>query len=282
MKYTMAVTSGALALLLATGAWAQSVTGTVQHIDPAGRIVHFTDGRILHLEEGAVILIDGREVAFDQVRPGMVAEVQRRTAPAAQVPAAPAPTRAADVIQDHPPVSVSGTVARFDEQNRVITFQDGRMVRLGDRATVWQAKRLADVRQGEHVYVENAHPMGFQAATGAAVPQGRQLMGTVTRVDAGKAELVLADGRVVKISPATRMHMHDRAMTLADLQPGDQLVIWVRDGQPTAVAPAPGVVVRERPGDAPAALPREGLAPGFHGAVIDAQEIRIYRHPQAP
>lgn len=302
MRLRMTLTAGALGLALATGAWAQpqDLTGTIAHVDPAGRIVHFTDGRIAHLEPGATLWVNGRPITFDAVRPGMNVVVRSadtgaaRSGTTAGAPGAVTVQPGSRLLTNHPPIDASGTVASVDADNGIVTFQDGRVLQMSPSGYVWEARRLRGVSPGDQVFVQDARPLAFTPPPGTAVSaQGRQVMGTVTRVEAGKAQLVLDDGRIVNIRPTTKMHAGDRTITLSDLQPGDQLVIWVQEPaasstgaamtQPRATVTRPGATVTIEPrSDAPSALPREVVVPGFARGSLEAAEVLIMRRPQSP
>jgi Cu/Ag efflux protein CusF len=287
----------ALALTAVTAAWAQSqdLSGRVQHIDPASRIIYFHDGRIAHLDPNAVITVDGRTVTFDQIRPGMSVIVSQ--APAGRtttITAAPATVvtapSAVSAWQHHPPVDASGVVATIDAQSGLVTFQDGRVFRITSQSRVWEQGRLSGVRPGDQVFVSGAQPAGYQssavgATSGTTViasqpgAGSQQYMGTVVGVDQGKTQIMLSDGRIVRVKPTTRMIMGDRSATLAELRPGDQLVIAVSDPAVSSpqVRTQPGTVTIERDGSS--ALPRQDPWPA---AVLDASEVRIMRRPQSP
>jgi hypothetical protein len=100
-------------------------------------------------------------------------------------------------------------------------------------------------------------------------------MGTVVGVDQGKTEILLSNGRVVRVAPSTRMTMQDRTITLAQVEPGDQLVVTV--AEPAVAVAQPGTVVAER--DGVSALPRQGQGARV---ILDASDIKIMRRQQAP
>jgi hypothetical protein len=268
-------------LLIATAASAQTggISGVVTHVDPAARIVYFTDGRWVRLEPGTKITVDGREVTMASLKPGTSLVVW---GPAAAPSPPPPPTvpspPPAMTLSPHPPIDASGVVAKVDQQTGVITFQDGRMVKVTDRTRIWQQPAsVGSVKPGAQVFLSNAQPVAFQFS-GSPPAGGRYVMGTVVRVDPASSLAVLGDGTLVRVTPSTNLHMDSRPVTIHQLQPGDQLVIWQRD-TPSQVAGAPstGQILAGQSTDSPSALPRQGVY-----ATIDADEVVIIRKPQAP
>jgi hypothetical protein len=262
---TTTLTMTALALV-ATAAWAQGapmaghVTGTVSHIDAATRTIHFVDGRMVRLEPGAVIIVNGREVAFDALTPGSNTVVVSR---------APA-TGTVSTLTGHPPVDVSGTVVRVDPQSGLITLQDGRMVTLTSQSTVWQAAGRESIQPGAQIFIQNAQP-ALATVPGPAISRGAR-MGTVASVDEANALIVLNDGTVVGVAPGTRLHAAGKSLTIWELRPGDELII--------RPLPRPVVISRSTvAGPGGYASPPRGA---FSNVTIEADEIQVMRHPQSP
>lgn len=172
-------------------------------------------------------------------------------------------------IPGHPPVTTSGVVASFDPANGVITFEDGRMVKLMERTKMLQPIETRAVRPGEPVIVRNALPVGLKSAA-AASPSGarEQRMATIAAVDEPNQMVKLTDGTVVRVTPSTKMHMGTAGapLVLTQLRPGDELVIVMAEPGPVAS------------GQSPSALPREATAT----APRDASEVMVFRQPQAP
>lgn len=240
--------------LAATTVWAQGrdVTGTVAYIDAATRTIYLTDGRSLRVAPGALITVDGREFPIEALRPGATVTV------ASVSPASPT----VSTPLGHPPIDASGTVARIDRHNGIITLQDGRMLKMTDQTLVWQPSRIDTLQPGAQVFVRNAQPV-FASTPGAP---GGMRMGTVLSVDPANALIRLDDGTLVRVTPATKLRMSDRDLLLSDLRRGDEVMISTR----------PPVVTDS--GVAVSALPREAL-----GAVtLDASEIQVMRRVQAP
>jgi hypothetical protein len=264
----------ALSLLIATAAWAQAgeISGIVTYVDPATRVVYFADGRWIRLEPATKLTVDGREATIEALKPGMTLVVwERATAPARTSPPVSLPP-------PHPAIDASGVVVKVDEQTNVITFQDGRMVQVTDRTQIWQQSvKVGALRPGTQVFLHNAQPIAYRVAPASAAG-GRYLMGTVVRVDAASSVAVLSDGTLVRIAPATTLRMDNQPVTLQQLQPGDQVVIWQRDHVgPVVVGPGAGQIPAGQSADSPSALPRQDLY-----MTIDAHEIVIVRRQQAP
>jgi hypothetical protein len=63
------------------------------------------------------------------------------------------------LIPSDPPMTTSGVVGRYDPDTRVLTFEDGRTVRITEATKVARAVG-GDMRPGEQVIVEVAMPVG--------------------------------------------------------------------------------------------------------------------------
>lgn len=256
MTRSIAVLFAALALTATTAAAQSNVQGTVKYIDPANRTVYLTDGRAMKIEPGSKILIDGREVSIDAITPGQ------------QIVMAPAARPSTATLTSHPPIDATGTVASVDRQTGVITLQDGRRLQISGQTLVWQPTRLDDVRPGETVFLRHAQPV-----IASAPGQDQQVhMGTVLNVDPANALVMLNDGTLVRVMPATKMHMRNKPLALSDLRPGDEVVITPRA---PAMSAAPSASVAHSGADV-SALPR------FGHVTIDASDIQVMRDIQAP
>src|SRR5262245_19940053 len=151
MIQRIAVVACAVLLLVTGVSFAQvadDVKGTVAYVDLGARTITFTDGRILHYDPRSVILVDGKEVTLGQIRPGASVVLRAAPAPAtavvvpapAPIVVVPGPAQQAMAVPPvtHPPVDVSGRIASVDRQSGIITFQDGRMVRVPPGGRVYQ------------------------------------------------------------------------------------------------------------------------------------------------
>jgi hypothetical protein len=243
--------------LTATTVWAQGrdVTGTVSYVDAANRTIHLTDGRSLRVPPGALISVDGRQFPIESLRPGATVTVPS-VSPALPTVSTP---------PGHPPIDASGTIARIDRLNGIITLQDGRMLRMTDETLVWQPSRIDTLQPGAQVFVRNAQPV-FSSTPGQA-PAGTR-MGTVLNVDPANALVRLDDGTLVRVAPGTRVRMADRDLLLSDLRRGDEVMI------------APRAPVVTGSGATVSALPREATTLGV--VTLDASEIQVVRRVQAP
>lgn len=260
------------------------VLGRLEHVDPGSRTLHFEDGRIVTLEPGATIWVDGRELPIETLRPGMTVVIagekpgQARPGQAGvTAPAAAAPATGVIRLEEHPPVDVWGTVAQVDPQAGVVVFEDGRSLKVGPRGTAWQPIPLAQVRPGDRLFVENAQPTAYQGTT----MSDRMRMGRVARVDSTRRMVLLDDGTWVSLQPSTRTMMNGEVV-VTELQPGDQIVIFVDEPGPagTAAPTTSTTITREAP--QASALPRQTLQEDMQGASVRADRIHIMRRHQTP
>ena len=240
-----------------------------------------TTGEVLRLDPDTVVLVDGRPVALDQVRPGTSIVIQRGDAgrvavaqppvvvtqppvvaqPPAVVTQPPVAAHPPVVVQP-PPVDASGIVAHVDRRTGVITFQDGRAFQL-------RPAEVGHIQPGMRVLVREARPVAIE-------PTRAHRVGRVQWIDPHAGQMMLHDGTLVHLSPQTRYHAGDRTVTITDVRRGDRVVVF--ESPPTPG----GVTVTVHDG---AALPREVVAgvPARPGTtVIWAQDVRIYRGEQAP
>jgi hypothetical protein len=246
----------AVALAATTvSAQGRDVTGTVSYIDAANRMIHLSDGRSLRVAPGALITVDGREFPIEALRPGATVTVA----------SAPAASPIVSTPPGHPPIDASGTVARIDRHNGIITLQDGRMLKMTDQTLVWQPSRIDMLQPGAQVFVRNAQPV-FASTPGVA-PAGTR-MGTVLSVDPANTLIRLDDGTLVRVTPATKLRAGDRDLLLSDLRRGDEVMISTRP--PVVTGAGTGV----------SALPREATTLG--AVTLDASEIHVMRRVQSP
>lgn len=201
----------------------------------------------------------------------------------ASQPATPAPA-AATPIPGHPPVTTTGVVAKVDPASGVLIFQDGRAVKLTPESQVLQPKVMqpvdpAAIRPGARVVVQNALPIGVRTASATGK---RQRMATVAAVDQQKQTVQMTDGSTVRVTPSTMMHKgtEGAALVLADLRPGDEVVIVMREklavGPPAATGGAPTT------GTQPSALPSQTVVTGAPSDPSDASELMVFRETEAP
>jgi hypothetical protein len=172
-------------------------------------------------------------------------------------------------IPGHPPITTSGVVKSFDHATMILTFQDGRMVKITDQTQVQPAVG-GRLRPGEQVIVTNAMPVGvWDPSQRAALKTtlNQQRMGTVASVDEPGRTVSLTDGSTVNVPSSTRIHMGTAGtvITLGDVHPGDELVVIMVDSRaPTADVTAPAT---------PSALPRDNAS----AMPTVADEMMVFR-----
>jgi len=132
--------------------------------------------------------------------------------------AAPAPdTASSSSSVGGAAIDATGTVASVDASSGTITLSDGRVLRANDRTAVYQPTNVQALKPGDRVLVRGAAPVTVRA------PETR--MGTVARVDAARQQLVLTDGTIVRVASSANVHRGSEHLTLAQLEPGAELVI---------------------------------------------------------
>jgi hypothetical protein len=131
--------------------------------------------------------VDGREIPLETLRRGMTVSVREGAA-----------DEAAPVLPAHPSVTASGTVASVDADKGVVTFQDGRSLKI-QRGQVWEASNLADIHPGDRVLLQDARPTAY-SALGAMHPE-RTRMGRAIQVDRARSMVLLDNGTGVRLSP---------------------------------------------------------------------------------
>jgi len=220
-----------IALTLAAGmvfAQETQISGTVSGVDPTTRTISFTDGSVVRLQPGAIVMVNGREAALEQLTPGTTATVVSRVPSTTSVGTSPASSA----------YGVTGTVAQVDGQNGVITLQDGRTVRLSGQSFVWQATPIQAIQPGSQIFVGNVQPAAVLPQQPVAVaPQQPvaiatppSIVGTVRGVDRNSSVIALNDGTYVKVMPTTRVQAGGRTMPVSELRPGDGVAVWPSGG----------------------------------------------------
>ena len=220
-----------IALTLAAGmvfGQETQISGTVSGVDPTTRTISFTDGSVVRLQPGAIVMVNGREAALEQLTPGTTATVVSRVPSTTSVGTSPASSA----------YGVTGTVAQVDGQNGVITLQDGRTVRLSGQSFVWQATPIQAIQPGSQIFVGNVQPAAVLPQQPVAVaPQQPvaiatppSIVGTVRGVDRNSSVIALNDGTYVKVMPTTRVQAGGRTMPVSELRPGDGVAVWPSGG----------------------------------------------------
>jgi len=185
---------------------------------------------------------------------GLVNNIQ--VAGAATPPSSPSGTATSSTSPATASVDATGTVASVDPSSGTITLSDGRVLRATDRTAVYQPTTVQALKPGDRVFVRGARPATVRA------PESR--MGTVSRVDTARRQLVLTDGSVVRVASTASVHRGTERLTLDQVEPGAEVVIQL--------APVPSA----SPG---AAAPRP--APET-AAAIDATDVGVVWTPSAP
>ncbi|HEX3176127.1 MAG TPA: BON domain-containing protein [Methylomirabilota bacterium] len=130
-------------------------------------------------------------------------------------------------------VDATGVVASVDAASGTITLTDGRILKTTPGTALWQPVTLSAVHAGTEVFVRGATPAGYQPV--AAPTEWR--MGTVSRVNAAANQLVLTDGTLVRVSPATSVLQGGRRVSLGDIHPGAEVVIRTPTAPTAAASP---------------------------------------------
>ena len=141
-----------------------------------------------------------------------------------QLQLAPAvPPSGGAVMAGHPPVDAQGVVAAYDPQTRIVTFQDGRMLRVqpGD---VWQLASTDGIQPGRQIYARNAEPVGVQTSL-APSQAGAWRIGTVDRVDMANGLLYFRDGGIVGVNAFTPVTMNGQRVTASQIRSGAQVAV---------------------------------------------------------
>jgi Cu/Ag efflux protein CusF len=180
MKFKMALALAIATLVLSvspptSAAQGDETRGVVQRVDVPSGTVYFTDGRTVRLDPGARLFVGSRQVQLADVQPGWTlvipAPVGAAGAAAGSPATGPAPSTAVtagpvlvqpDGSGTRAPIDATGVIARVDSQTGTITLQDGRVLRLTGRTTIWQPAPMTSLTPGASVYVRNAEPLDYR------------------------------------------------------------------------------------------------------------------------
>ena len=135
------------------------------------------------------------------------------------------------VIPNHPPIRTSGILDTYDPATGLIVFKDGRMVQLTPQSViVAPAETPRRLEAGRVVVVQNVLPLGVRTSTAAGYNRN-QRVGTVDTVDGPTQVVRLTDGQIVRVTPATKVHMgvNGSTVVLQDVRPGDEIIFVVAD-----------------------------------------------------
>jgi len=158
-----------------------------------------------------------------------------------QVAGAAAPTPPPPSSTTAPPPSVggsivdaTGTVASVDASTGTIALSDGRVLRVGDRASVYQPTTVTALRPGDQVLLRGASPVTVRT------PETR--MGTVAQVDTSRQQVVLTDGTVLRVPTSANVHRGSERLGLSQIEPGTEVVIQLAPmpaASPSTTTPPP-------------------------------------------
>ena len=154
-----------------------------------------------------------------------------QTTPPAPPATPPTPASATPSVPVASPLEVTGTVVSVDPTSGTITLQDGRVVRTTDQTLVWQPSSVGALKPGAQVLMRGAAPAAYQAGTSSTARNWR--MATVSRVDRASNELMLSDGSVVKLTPSTNVHRGGNRVTIDQLEPGSEVVVYTPSASST-------------------------------------------------
>jgi hypothetical protein len=175
-------------------------------------------------------------------------------------------------IAGHPPITASGVVSSFDAGTGILSFEDGRMVKLTDQSTAGPGGAV--VRPGDRIIVQTVLPVGVRSGPKLLV-DGAHRMGTVAAVDEPNAVVRLTDGTTLRVASTTNIHsgVAGSSMLLTDLRPGDEVVIVLVDdpAAPRAAATAPPASSTDVT-TSPSALPRQPAS-----GLPEAAEVMVFR-----
>jgi hypothetical protein len=203
---------------------------------------------------------------------GCASQGQRVSGSAAEAPppAAPAPGVAEDLapIPGHPPVTVSGHLKSVDTKRGTITFEDGRTVMVSKESEILVPVAIDKVKPGTPIVVRNALPVAVSSPSLAGGPDAAraasagktQRAATVESVGQSDQIVRLTDGTWFRLPSSTRVHrgITGPAIGLADLRPGDELVIVTTDSASTSSTErAPSASPRSTTATAPPRTPSE-------------------------
>jgi Cu/Ag efflux protein CusF len=95
-------------------------------------------------------------------------------------------------------IDATGTVASVDASSGTITLNDGRVLSVGDRTSVYQPTSVKALKAGDQVLLRGATP---------------------------SQQLVLTDGTVVRVPTSANVHRRTERLGLSQIEPGAEVVI---------------------------------------------------------
>jgi hypothetical protein len=120
-------------------------------------------------------------------------------------------------------IDATGSVMTVDPATGTLALDDERVIRVTDGTLMWQATTVEALRPGAQVLIRNGTEGGVQGRAGPVPPGWR--MGTIRSVDHTASQLVLTDGTVVRVTPATIVQRGTERLTLDALHPGWEIVV---------------------------------------------------------
>ncbi len=126
--------------------------------------------------------------------------------------------------------------------------------------------------------MRDAVPVGYLPSGAAApAPAGQYVMGTITRVETVRQEVVLNNGTVVYVGPNAMLRSGAGRLAITQLRPGDEILVQVTNpvAPATVVTTAPVPAAADR--YAGGALPYQGYAV----TRIEAADVIVVWSPQA-
>ncbi len=220
------------------------LTGTVDSAATGARATQIAQGAA-----GAREVVNQLQLASSSPSSTVVSAPMPTVVTVVTPPAAPA-AAGMGVVPGQPPVDVHGVVRAYDPQTRIVTFDDGRVVRVHP-GSIWQRVPGDAIQPGRHIYARNAEPLTIQSSVPAS-QAGSWRFGTVERVDVANGELYLNNGDVVAVNPSTPLTMNGQPMTLAQIRPGAQIAVRM---------PETTTIGQTQSAASGSALPRSVIAP---------------------
>ena len=240
------------------------LTGTVPSSDRLTRATELAYGArgVRSVLNNMVVAVPAAPIPVAVVPPPAPVVVPAPAAVPAPVVVAPP----VNVLTSHPRIDISGMVASYDPQNGVVTFQDGRMVRLMPDSVVSGAAGTAPLQPGAYAQLHSVQPLAYQQPAATTVSTVWR-MGTVSYVDTSNNLIFLTDGTAIRVAPGTALRSGNQMVPLASIAPGSQIAVSVPT---TSAAPqAPPTTVYSG-----SALPRQTVIPQ------DTTEVRIFVVPR--
>src|SRR5262249_3240123 len=174
-------------------------------------------------------------------------------------------------------------IAFTDPANNTITFQDGRVLKVGPGTTVTQqAPAVGSLQPGARVTVRDAIPVAYLPSGGPHPARTQYVIGTVSRVEPAAQQAGLSNGPVVPVGPTAVVRSGNAGASVAQLRPGDEIVVQVMNPARVVTPARPAVTIATVPvvpapdRYAGSALPYQSYA----DTRIEAAGVRVIWSPQ--